>query len=134
MFGGSNASRREIAMFAAAALIALGTAEAAARAVEKWWDPGKFHLLPERTYEAFFFHTRDASKPAKLPVYDAVLGWRNAYPAVDEDGVGVKEDGVNADGWRVEPLHAGRQRIVLIGDSFVFGYGLLERNTISRNL
>lgn len=109
----------------AAILGSLAAGELMARIIEKR-DPGRFLLYRYRAYENFFFASGGGGKRFTT-VFDPVLGWRNAYPAW--------EGGVNKSGWRMpEPLPAARRRIVIIGDSFVFGLRVHDYDTISADL
>jgi len=118
--------RGEFLLLAGSLLFALLAAEAAARVAEKRWGPQKFLLLRGKTYESFFYFYGGFSGTPNT-VIDPLLGWRNAYPSW--------EGGVARTGWRTpEVPDAGREHIVLLGDSFVFGLGLRQSDTLSSYL
>jgi hypothetical protein len=119
--------KRHFLLLAISVLVSLLVAEGMARAVEKWWGPDRFVLLRSKTYESFFHYYGGFSGGSPQTVLDPLLGWRNAYPAW--------EGGVARTGWRTpEALEEKHERIVLIGDSFVFGLRLRCWETISSYL
>lgn len=65
------------------------------------------------------------------PVLGVVLkpGWRGVFAGVD---VAVNSSGMR--GPEIPPRKKGQYRILLVGDSFVFGYGQVEEETLRSHL
>lgn len=132
--------RTNFLLTALSLVVVLGGVEVLLWAVEHTKaGAGKFDLLRAATYEQFyFFHASDAERRAYLSVgslhgaYDPLLGWRNrGWPV-------TRKDTLNSDGWRAshEYTHqknAGR-RVILIGDSFTYGYKVDDAETMDADL
>ena len=127
--------RRQKAFIVLTILLMLIAVEGALRALEHTRvGAGKFHLLPAAAYEhIYFFHM-----PARARLYysrgpyDPLLGWRNtSRPELRHGG---KKDTLNSDGWRAQheytPNKNASNRIILVGDSFSYGFMVDDSETI----
>ena len=103
-------------LLVAGSLVVLTLALAAAEAVARWRDPG------------YLVRTRG------LHVYSREYGWKGRPGAVTPMGDGWAT--LNAHGFRGRDLPAqktaGRTRLVVLGDSVAFGYGVTDEQPFPR--
>ena len=111
----------ELALLAVSAVLSLLVAEAALRVLGR----GPLHVNPV---------------PGTFWRYDSLLGWSNSpgaegvfeHPAF-RIGVHINSKGLRDREYPYEP-EAGRRRILVIGDSFVWGYGVEQPETFPKVL
>jgi hypothetical protein len=95
----------------------------------------RYHYWQQATYEGFLYHY--ASQPVELPPknFHAVRGWTDFSIRHGPDGYLIED--VFGFPWRETrhvPYAKTRKRVILIGDSFIYGWNVARDETIDRLL
>lgn len=119
-----------------ALLLGLGICEVGVRLYLRF-SPKTFNGLARETGESFFFANRKPTDPLfpGKDRFDPLLGW---HPAKENFAAGKKQT-FNKMGWRspheYTPLkNPGTRRVILVGDSFTYGWQLDDSETLDRRL
>jgi hypothetical protein len=109
----------------------------------RWLEPqigqGKFEHARRAARESVYFHRRTQPASGKDPsgkhwaAFDRTLGWRNIGWKLH----GGREESVNSQHWRSKKefeATSPRRRIILTGDSFVYGWSVGDDETIGAHL
>jgi hypothetical protein len=129
---------KKIVLISLSFLIPLALAEAGLRLIEHTsFGKDKFNLLTAATYENFYFFSGigPARNSYARGPHDPLLGWRNTgRPVINKPG---NKDSLNSDGWRgpeYTKQKNKRQRVILAGASFSYGFMVDDSETISARL
>lgn len=109
--------------------VALGLSEGVLRLIERN-SSRRFNATANLTSENFFYYRRIYEKAGTFDNFDPVLGWRGGV-------VGSTSPTINRQGWRSSfdfREEKTKKRVILTGDSFTFGWGGGDRDTIASHL
>jgi hypothetical protein len=123
-------------LVAASVAATLFVIEIGLRLATNFQEDSRYDYWRQATYTSFFYHYI-AQRPAEQPPknFDAVRGWtdfsirRGPHEFIIEDFFGVP--------WRETqyvPYAKTRRRVILLGDSFTYGWKVAREDTIDRIL
>lgn len=120
----SRRSRRKLALFALAAVVlGVGVAAVAIELMLRVYDP-----LPHPLAELRGLYEVDREGHVQL-----AAGWRGSQ-FVEGRRVPIEINGIGLRGGEVGPKQPGEKRLLLVGDSFVFGQGVDAEQSIPAQL
>lgn len=110
-------------------LCVLASLEVVVRLAARYSSKLNFNLLSRELAESFYFYYHlDAPEEEHTQGHDALLGWRPQYIR------GTKIPYLMPENINQRTLASTKKKIAVVGDSFIFGWGVNEDETLSHYL